>query len=119
PPRGPAAGGRAVSGGKFRTIQVRPGDLPAMLWQGQGAGKSRGLVRRGRRIGVRAMAEQHGRGATFAMRRREFILALGSAAAWPLTVRAQSGTPVVGFLSALSQAQTAHLVAACRRGGTE
>ena len=53
------------------------------------------------------------------MRRREFILALGSAAAWPLTVRAQSGTPVVGFLSALSQAQTAHLVASFRRGVKE
>ena len=51
------------------------------------------------------------------MRRREFILAAGGAAAWPLAGRAQQAAmPVVGFLSALSQEGTDHLIAAWRRG---
>lgn len=51
------------------------------------------------------------------MRRRDFIKVIGGGAvAWPLAARAQQPTPVVGFLSAVSQTQTAHLVAAFRRG---
>jgi putative tryptophan/tyrosine transport system substrate-binding protein len=51
------------------------------------------------------------------MRRRDFIKVIGGGAvAWPLAARGQQPTPVVGFLSAVSQTETAHLVAAFRRG---
>ena len=36
------------------------------------------------------------------MRRREFIVALSGAVAWPLVAHAQSATPVVGFVSSLA-----------------
>jgi|SRR6516164_7965951 len=51
------------------------------------------------------------------IRRREFIVTLGGATAWSLAARAQQpGMPVIGYLSARSPADTAHLVDAFRRG---
>jgi len=51
------------------------------------------------------------------MRRREFIKLIGgTAAAWPLAVRAQQTTPVVGFMSARSPAEAASDLAAFRHG---
>jgi putative ABC transport system substrate-binding protein len=54
------------------------------------------------------------------IRRREFITLLGGAAACPLAARAQQPVlPTVGFLSSLSLASSAHLIAAFRRGIAE
>ena len=50
------------------------------------------------------------------MKRREFITGLGSAAAWPMAARAQLSIPVIGYLSSLTQADSAHFDAALRRG---
>ena len=51
------------------------------------------------------------------MRRREFIAALGGAAAWPLTAGAQKpAMPVIGALNSGSAAPFAELLAAFRRG---
>ncbi len=51
------------------------------------------------------------------MRRREFIVLVGGAAAWPLAAGAQqSATPVVGFVSGRWLGESAYLVAAFQQG---
>jgi ABC-type uncharacterized transport system substrate-binding protein len=50
------------------------------------------------------------------MQRREFIMALGGAATWPLAARAQQPMPVMGFLSAVLPGPFAQRLAAFRQG---
>ena len=51
------------------------------------------------------------------MRRREFMTLLCGAAAWPMAARAQqAASPVVGFMSSRSPADSASVVAAFRNG---
>jgi putative tryptophan/tyrosine transport system substrate-binding protein len=54
------------------------------------------------------------------MRRRTFIAALGSAAAWPLAARAQQpAMPVIGFLDSSSPEASVEMVAAVLKGLNE
>ena len=54
------------------------------------------------------------------MRRREFIAAIGGAAAGPVVARAQqAATPVIGFLSFRSASESASSVAAFSEGLSE
>ena len=51
------------------------------------------------------------------MRRREFIVGVGSAAAWPVMARAQQpAVPVIGWLSGRNSETDAHVLPAFRRG---
>src|SRR5262245_17373871 len=71
-------------------------------------------------IGMHTASGGRGRMAIH-IRRREFVLTLGgAAAAWPLTARAQQPSmPVVGFLHPGSLAANRYLVAAFRQGLAE
>jgi len=50
------------------------------------------------------------------MRRRDFITLLGAATAWPTIADAQQERPVIGFLSAVSEASVPAQISAFRRG---
>ena len=51
------------------------------------------------------------------MRRRQFIVGLGSAAAWPMAVRAQqAAVPVIGLLMSTSREANLERLAAFREG---
>ena len=50
------------------------------------------------------------------MRRRDFVTMLGGAAAWPLCVRAQQATPVIGFFSPASPEDLTDRLRAFRQG---
>ena len=51
------------------------------------------------------------------LRRREFIAALGGAAVWPLSARAQQrAMPVIGYLSSRTADSDASLLVSVRRG---
>jgi putative ABC transport system substrate-binding protein len=50
------------------------------------------------------------------MKRREFIVLLAGAAAWPRAARAQQAVPIIGFMSARSPEDSVHLLEAFRRG---
>src|SRR5882762_4690113 len=63
------------------------------------------------------MAPHAGGAMTFDIRRRDFIAALGGAAGWPLTARAQQPElPVIGLINGGSADSSAVFAASFRKG---
>ena len=98
-----------AGGASVQDNSGQPKDLPATLrqaWHGAS------------RPDAAALVGGTGQSAMVDMRRRDFVLALGAAAAWPLAARAQlqPAMPVVGYLYSSSARGRARQMAGFQQG---